>query len=194
MNAEKIFESFPLLSSTNLQFKQIEENHLDGLFAIYDNDKVFEYCGIIPKHNIQTVQKMIGHFERDFTKRSRVKWGIFFKAQPSTLVGIIEAMDFNHKVNMVTIGYYLAEDYWHKGIATEAVQTINKFLFEEADINRIQAEVMPMNDASKKVLLKSGFIKEGLVRQASFWSGKGIIDLEIYSILQEDYKTNCKAD
>lgn len=187
MNVEKIFESFPLLSSTNLQFKKMEESHLDELFAIYDNDKVFAYCGIIPKHNIQTVKKMIGHFERDFTKRSRVKWGIFFKEQPNTLVGIIEAMDFNQKVNMVTIGYYLAEDYWNKGIATEAVQTISKFLFEEANINRIQAEVMPMNDSSKKVLLKSGFIKEGLVRQASFWSGKGIIDLEIYSILKEDY-------
>ncbi|MFJ5788472.1 GNAT family N-acetyltransferase [Lysinibacillus sp. NPDC093197] len=187
MNVEKIFENFPLLSSNNLQFKKIEASHLNMLFAIYDNEKVFEFCGIIPKHNIQTVQKMIGHFERDFTKRSRVKWGIFFKNQPDKLVGIIEAMDFNQKVNMVTIGYYLAEDYWNKGIATESVQSIIKFLFDEADINRIQAEVMPMNDASKKVLIKSGFIKEGLLRQASSWSGKGIIDLEIYSILQEDY-------
>ncbi len=187
MNVEKIFESFPLLHSSNLQFKQIEESHLDMLFAIYDNEKVFQYCGIIPKHNIQTVQKMISHFERDFTKRNRVKWGIFYKDQPDSLVGIIEAMDFNQKVNMVTIGYYLAEDYWNKGIATESVQTICKFLFDEANINRIQAEVMPMNDTSKKVLLKSGFMKEGLLRQATFWSGKGIVDLEIYSILHKEY-------
>jgi [ribosomal protein S5]-alanine N-acetyltransferase len=55
------------------------------------------------------------------------------------------------------------------------------------NVNRIQAEVMPLNEASKKVLLKNSFIKEGTLRQATLWSGKGIVDLEIYSILREDY-------
>ena len=96
-------------------------------------------------------------------------------------------MDINQKVNAVTIGYFLAENHWGKGIATEAVSTLVKFLFEEVDINRIQAEVMPANEISKKVLLKNGFIKEGLLRQAVLWSGKGVIDLEIYSMLKEDY-------
>lgn len=51
----------------------------------------------------------------------------------------------------------------------------------------IQAEVMPPNRASKKVLLKNGFMKEGTLRQASVWSGKGIVDHEVYSILKDDY-------
>ena len=109
MIIEKVFKQFPTLHSTNLQLRKIEESHIQELFAIYDNDIVFEYCGIIPKHNLQTVQKMIGHFERDYTKKSRIKWGIFEKSQSEKLLGIIEAMDFNQKVDMVTIGYYLAE-------------------------------------------------------------------------------------
>lgn len=68
------------------------------------------------------------------------------------------------------------------------------FLFEDVNVNRIQAEVMPLNEISKKVLLKNGFIKEGTLRQASFWSGKGIVDLEIYSILKKDYVDNQKSD
>lgn len=91
---------------------------------------------------------------------------------------------------MVSIGYFLAEDYWGKGIATESVRMVVKFLFEEVNVNRIQAEVMPVNEVSKKVLLKNGFIKEGVLRQASLWSGKGVIDLEIYGILKEDYIQN----
>ncbi|MGF9966980.1 GNAT family N-acetyltransferase [Bacillus rhizoplanae] len=188
MDLEMVFEEFPVLESANLVLKKIEDVHLQDVYAIYNNDKVFEYCGIIPKHNMKTVSKMIQHFERDYNKQSRIKWGIFRKNESDTLVGIIEAMDFNRKVNMVTIGYFLAEVYWGKGIASEAVYTIVKFLFEDVHINRIQAEVLPANDFSKKVLLKNGFIKEGLLRQATLWSGKGIVDLEIYSILQEDYK------
>lgn len=167
--------------------KKIEEQHLDEVFEIYNNDKVFEYCGIIPKHNKDTVRNMIGHFERDYNKRSRVKWGIFANSDPDRLLGIAEAFDFNQKVNGVTIGYFLSEAHWGKGIATEAVSLLLNFLFTEANVNRIQAEVMPQNEASKKVLLKNGFLKEGTLRQASLWAGKGIVDLEIYSILKEDY-------
>ncbi|MNI24214.1 putative ribosomal N-acetyltransferase YdaF [compost metagenome] len=130
---------------------------------------------------------MIGHFERDYNKRSRVKWGIFANDESDRLLGIIEAQDFNQKVNMVSIGYFLAESHWGKGIATEAVQILLNYLFREVHVNRIQAEVMPLNETSKKVLLKNGFIKEGTLRQATLWSGKGIVDLEIYSILKADY-------
>ncbi|MDC2864318.1 GNAT family N-acetyltransferase [Bacillus sp. BP-3] len=188
MDLEIAFEEFPILESTNLVLKKIEDVHLQDVYTIYSNDKVFEYCGIIPKHNLKTVSKMIQHFERDYNKQSRIKWGIFQKNNSDTLVGIIEAMDFNRKVNMVTIGYFLGEEYWGKGIASEAVHAVVKFLFEDVHINRIQAEVMPANDISKKVLVKNGFLKEGLLRQATLWSGKGIVDLEIYSFLQEDYK------
>lgn len=127
---------------------------------------------------------MISHFERDYYKKTRVKWGIFINEE---LVGIIEAFDFNQKVNMVTIGYYLAEAFWGRGIATEAVKLLVEFLFLKADVNRIQAEVMPQNEYSKKVLLKNDFVKEGLLRQATVWTGKGIVDLEIYSLLKMEY-------
>lgn len=187
MKTDIIFGKLPILESKNIKLGKIEDVNLEEVFSIYSNDRVFEYCGIIPKHNIETVRNMIGHFERDYNKRSRIKWGIFLKGKESKMAGIIEAMDFDQKVNKVTIGYFLAEEFWGKGIAAEAVSLLVEFLFCEADINRIHAEVMPENEGSKKVLLKNGFIKEGLLRQASLWPGKGIVDLEVYSILKNDY-------
>ncbi|MEK4879045.1 MULTISPECIES: GNAT family N-acetyltransferase [Paenibacillus] len=187
MKLSHVFEQFPTLESEQLLLKKIEASNLDEVFGIYSNDQVFEYCGIIPKHNKDTVKNMIGHFERDFTKGVRVKWGIFLKNNPYILLGIIEVMDFNQKVDMVTIGYFLAEPYWGKGIAAQAIQLVVKYLFETAEVNRIQAEVMPFNERSKRVLLKNGFTKEGTLRQAHVWSGKGLVDLEIYSILAEEY-------
>jgi ribosomal-protein-alanine N-acetyltransferase len=187
MNVEVVFGQFPILSSADVVLRKIEENHLEELYGIYSNDKVFEYCGIIPKHNKATVNSMIGHFERDYLKRSRVKWGIFAGGEEEHLLGIIEACEFNQKVNMVTIGYFLAEEHWGKGIASAAVRLLLEYLFREVHVNRIQAEVMLRNESSKKVLLKNRFIKEGMLRQAALWSGKGIVDLEIYSILREDY-------
>lgn len=187
MNIEAVFAQFPELKSEDLVLKKIEDQHLDGVYEIYSNDNVFEYCGIIPKHNKATVQSMIGHFERDFHKRSRIKWGIFAAHEPDSLLGMIEALDFNQKVNKVTIGYFLAESQWGRGIAAEAVGILLNYLFTEVDVNRVQAEVMPLNENSKKVLLKNGFLKEGTLRQAELWSGKGVVDLEVYGLLKEDY-------
>ena len=188
MNLDAVFGQFPILKSDTLTLKKVEEHHLDEIYDIYSNDTIFEYCGIIPKHNKATVKSMIGHFERDFNKRSRIKWGIFTNEDCERVVGIMEAFDFNQKVNMATIGYFLAESQWGQGIAAEATRIVVKFLFEDVDVNRIQAEVMPANERSKRVLLKNGFIKEGTLRQASLWSGKGIVDLEIYGRLQREYK------
>ncbi|WP_409291362.1 GNAT family N-acetyltransferase [Peribacillus sp. SCS-37] len=184
MNMDAIFNSFPVLKSDRLLLKKVEAVDLDDVFSIYDNDKVFEYCGIIPKHNKASVEKMIGHFGRDFGKRTRIKWGIY---TDKGLTGIIEAMEFNQKVNMAVIGYFLAEAHWGKGIAGEALGLVTRFLFEEGGVNRLQAEVMPGNHASKQVLLKNGYIMEGTLRQAALWSGKGIVDLEIYGLLREDF-------
>lgn len=188
MNLDAVFGQFPILKSDTLTLKKVEEHHLEEVYDIYSNDTVFEYCGIIPKYNKATVKNMIGHFERDFNKRSRIKWGIVTNEDSERVVGIMEAFDFNQKVNMATIGYFLAESQWGQGIAAEATRIVVKFLFEEVGVNRIQAEVMPANERSKRVLLKNGFIKEGTLRQASLWSGKGIVDLEIYGLLQEEYK------
>lgn len=187
MNVEALFEQFRVLKSDRITLNKIEDHHLKEVFKIYNNNNVFEYCGIIPKHNKETVRNMIGHFERDFNKKTKIKWGIFSNSNPDRLLGIIEAFDFNQKVNTVTIGYFLEECHWGKGIATEAVNVLLRFLFVEVNVNRIQAEVMPVNEVSKKVLLKNNFIKEGTLRQSALWAGKGIVDLEIYSILREDY-------
>lgn len=188
MNLDAVFGQFPILKSDTLTLKKVEEHHLEEVYDIYSNDTVFEYCGIIPKYNKATVKNMIGHFERDFNKRSRIKWGIFTNVDSERVVGIMEVFDFNQKVNMATIGYFLAESQWGQGIAADATRIVVKFLFEDVGVNRIQAEVMPVNERSKRVLLKNGFIKEGTLRQASHWSGKGIVDLEIYGLLQEEYK------
>lgn len=73
-----VFGDFPVLESVNLVLRKIEEVHLQELYSIYDNDKVFEYCGIIPKHNLQTVRKMIGHFDRDYHKKAELN-GVSFR-------------------------------------------------------------------------------------------------------------------
>lgn len=74
-----------------------------------------------------------------------------------------------------------------KGYGSEAVQIMVDYLFLNRDLVRIQAETHPDNAASTKVLEKTGFSKEGLIRKAFFSRGTWR-DTALYSILKNEWK------
>lgn len=83
------------------------------------------------------------------------------------------------------LGYYVAEEYWGKGIMTEAVKQICEYVFNKSDIIRIYAEPFAYNIASCRVLEKAGFRYEGTLRSNAVKNGK-IIDMKIYSLLKTE--------
>jgi RimJ/RimL family protein N-acetyltransferase len=83
------------------------------------------------------------------------------------------------------MGYYIGEDYWGKGICTEAVRLACQHVFENSDIIRIYAEPFAYNSASCRVLEKAGFQFEGTLRSNAVKNGK-IIDMRMYSIIKPD--------
>lgn len=85
------------------------------------------------------------------------------------------------------LGYYIAEEYWGKGIMTEAVRQICEYVFSESDIIRIYAEPFAYNIASCRVLEKAGFQYEGTLRSNAVKNGK-VMDMKMYSLLRKKIK------
>lgn len=85
------------------------------------------------------------------------------------------------------LGYYIAEEYWGKGIMTEAVKQICEYVFGNSDIIRIYAEPFAYNIASCRVLEKVGFQYEGTLRSNAVKNSK-VIDMKMYSLLKEEIK------
>ncbi len=85
------------------------------------------------------------------------------------------------------IGYYLGEDYSSKGIMTNVVKKIAKYIFENFNIIRIYAEPFAENVASRRVLEKAGFKCEAVLKNYIIKNNK-VQDGCIYSILKEEYE------
>lgn len=81
------------------------------------------------------------------------------------------------------LGYWLAEDFWGKGIMTEAVRRICWEAFAAFDIVRIYAEPFAHNAGSRGVLEKAGFTLEGIMRKGVFKNGE-LCDYCMYSLLK----------
>lgn len=188
MDKDKLFGEFPFVKSNGLILRKIEISDLNDLYEIYSNENLYKFKPGNAKKNIDTVKNIIFHFERDFNKKKTIFLGIYLDDHSKKLVGVAEIFDVDDKVELVTIGYTLNESYWGKGIATKTVKLLLEYLFSEIDVNRVQAYVMPENVKSQKVLTRNSFIKEGTIRQGYIWTGKGRIDLELYSVLKGDYR------
>ena len=61
----------------------------------------------------------------------------------------------------VEVGYFLKQSVWGKGFATEACRRILRFAFEDSPLDEVVASLDGGNDASRNVLLKSGFVDRG---------------------------------
>lgn len=60
------------------------------------------------------------------------------------------------------LGYKLDKDEINKGYTTEAVKKGIEIMFNEYKLHRIEANIMPRNTASLRVVEKLGFYNEGL--------------------------------
>lgn len=83
------------------------------------------------------------------------------------------------------IGYWLAEPFWGKGIATGAVAAIVPLAFEYFDIIRLQAGVFASNPASMRVLEKCGFVREAVHKNAVTKNGV-VMDEVVYVRFREE--------
>lgn len=77
------------------------------------------------------------------------------------------------------IGYWLAEEYWGRGIVCEALRAITEYAFNNFDLRRIYADVFEWNTASMRVLEKAGYELEAVQKKCLIKNGE-IIDQYVY--------------
>jgi RimJ/RimL family protein N-acetyltransferase len=79
-----------------------------------------------------------------------------------------------------TLGYWLGEEFWGRGVITEAVSAVTNFCFDNFPLHRISAEVFANNPASARVLEKAGFIFEGRLKNHVVKDGQ-VLDSLLYA-------------
>lgn len=79
-----------------------------------------------------------------------------------------------------TVGYWLGEEFWGRGIMTEAVTAVTDFCFDNFPLRRISAELFANNPASARVLEEAGFIFEARLKNNVMKDGQ-VLDSLLYA-------------
>ncbi|KUK56179.1 MAG: N-acetyltransferase GCN5 [Marinimicrobia bacterium 46_47] len=101
-------------------------------------------------------------------------------------VGQIHAGRIDHDNQNCMIGFEIHPRSQQRGYGTDAVETLLDHLFFDMKLHRVGAEVYEYNQASRKVLKKLGFSREGrltewLYRKGKYW------DKLLYGILRNEW-------
>jgi len=78
------------------------------------------------------------------------------------------------------LGYWLGEEFWARGVMTEAVGAFTDFCFDRFSLRRIYAEPFANNRASARVLEKAGFSFEGRLKNNVVKDGQ-VLDSLLYA-------------
>lgn len=94
------------------------------------------------------------------------RYRIFRKDSPQKNIGNVAVSNIIRGVlQSAFLGYSVDETENGKGIATEAIKKVIEISFNEIKLHRLEANVIPTNVPSIRVLEKLYFVKEGYSKQ-----------------------------
>ena len=133
----------------------------EAFYALNSHPEVIRYTGEPPIESVEQARDAIEHYP-DFDTHGFGRWGCYLRedcaatgASAGTLIGFCGLKHLD-ELNEVDIGYRFFPEHWGRGYATEAGRASLAFGFDELDLTKITALVLPENLGSIRVIEKLG--------------------------------------
>jgi RimJ/RimL family protein N-acetyltransferase len=174
------------ITTERLNIRNIRAIDFDDMYEYMSDEDVMKYeSNRFNKQSLET-------FLYDVIPSKRF-FAVILKKTHKMIGHIYVGKTQPEKFNEYNVGYILNPEYHNQGYCTEAVKELCRYAFEVLNAHRLTAKCNPENVASWRVMEKSGFIKEGLLRSRvalrndSFGNPIHTDEL-IYGMLREDIK------
>ncbi|MCR4797006.1 MAG: GNAT family N-acetyltransferase [Lachnospiraceae bacterium] len=115
---------------------------------------------------------MLDYETQYFNSESLLRLYLFRTEDPFTIIGTVSFRNIMQSCyKCATLGYKMDRDFRNMGYMQEAITKGMEIMDEELHLHRIEATVMPDNEASMHLLENLDFQREGLVRDKVFFDG-----------------------
>lgn len=178
-----------VLNNTPLNTKRLilQEVDLNSFLLLREgiNSEPATLLSCRPVHSLP-IDDAVKHFENFKNKDDRFTFSVIEKNN-KTLIGRVSLFDYNPRNKAIELGYFVFKEFRNMGYASELLESIKSFCFEKLEINKITAQTGSFNKESIKLLEKSGFSRDGILREHHEIDGV-LEDDYLYSILKKEYK------
>lgn len=89
--------------------------------------------------------------------------------------------------NVMNLGYFIKQEYWGKGIVTEASRAVINYAFNNLGTIKIETGCLVENKGSERVMKKLGMTKEAELKKHILLNDK-LYDRVEYRLLKEEWE------
>ncbi len=113
---------------------------------------------------------------------------LLFRKDGDRLVGGISLSNVRRGVAQAgSLGYWIGETYARRGYMSEGLNAMLGFAFHQLGLHRVEAACLPANEASQRLLLRCGFVREGYAKKFLKIRGEWQDHL-LFALLAEQYR------
>lgn len=158
-----------IAKDTNIIIRYFQENDIPHIANFANNKKISDNLrDAFP--NPYSLDDAKSFFNRVKNQNPITFFAIEYNGNYVGNIGLSIGEDVYKK--SAEIGYFIAEPYWNKGIASKAIKLLVNYGFNTLNLLRIHACIFEYNTASMKVLEKCGFSQEGIAHKAIYKNHK----------------------
>jgi ribosomal-protein-alanine N-acetyltransferase len=176
--------SIPELVTERLRLRAPLPGDAAALLAVLGDPQVTRYHNVPTLTTLAEAGALLERLARRYAARDTIRWAIEL-VEPGGMIGTVGLLrlDFEHR--RAEVGYEIARRWWGWGLAGEAAAAVIRYGFAVLGLHRIEAGVLPGNDASVRVLQKLGFGEEGTRRDYLQVNGR-FHSFRWFSLLETD--------
>jgi len=173
------------LATPRLQLRWMTHDDDTALFALFSDPAVTRYWSTPAWTDLAQSHAFIDATLAEYAAGTGLRFAIVLAAS-GEMIGSVKLYDFHEGSRRCDIGYALLQSQWGRGLIGEALNAAIGHAFATLNMNRIEADIDPRNDASAKVLERMGFVKEGYLRERWIVNGE-VCDTVFYGLLRRDW-------
>ena len=152
------------------RLRPMEPGDAGELLTLFGDPAVAEFMDIAPLVEIAEAREIVAWAVELAGRNQGIRWTI---RRDGRLIGTVgfNALELE-RGRRGEVAYDLARDEWGKGVMSAILPHVMAFGYERLGLRRLEAMVTAGNQRSCALLERHGFVREGLLRDHGYWTGR----------------------
>ena len=174
----------PPLADETIRLEPLEQSHLPDLLDLVGDEAAQRFTLVPTGAGAEFVRRWIGRYEGGWDDGSCAGFAIR-GVNDDAFLGFAALVQLDLDARQGEIGYALPAAVRGRGTAGRAVALLTRWGFDELELLRLELRIDVENTASERVGERSGYRREGVLRNVHFKEGRRS-DLGVWSRLSQD--------